>query len=244
MNVQNFAALAVGLAALSPASAGATAIFVANHSFEDQVLTDGGFVNGFPPAGWSSGLAEPSGPLNPLDTEFAGPVPDGQNVMFSATGYDGTPYYSGDVYQNVAASLAANTRYTLTVDVGRSLNADLADFAVELAGGSFLNFATLASGSFDDLAAGQFRTLTVTFDSLAAQDMPLWIRLRTTHNPQQGQTQRIAFFDNVRLDASPLDAAAVPEPSAWAMMILGFAGAGAALRRRHGPLSATASPRG
>jgi hypothetical protein len=38
----------------------------------------------------------------------------------------------------------------------------------------------------------------------------------------------LAKFDNVALSAS----AAVPEPGAWALMILGFAGLGAALRRR------------
>lgn len=232
-----YVALAAGLTLLAAQPAGAAAVFVANHSFEDQVLPDGGYINGYGPAGWSAGLAEPSGPVNPLSTEFNGPVPDGQNVMFSATGYDGTPYYSGDVYQNVTSSLAANTRYTLMVDVGRSNFADLADFAVELAGGSFLNFSTLASGSFDNLASGEFRTLTVTFDSFEAQDVPLWIRLRTSHNPDQGQTQRTAFFDNVRLDASPIAGTAVPEPTTWAMMILGMGGAGAMLRRRRGTIS-------
>lgn len=225
-------AFAAGLLALAAAPAHATAIYVANHSFEDQVLPDGGFINGSGPSGWSAGYAEPSGPLNPLSSDFDGPVPDGQNVMFSATGYDGSPYYSGDVYQTVASSLAANTRYTLMVDVGRSNFSELADFAAELSGGSFVNFSTLASGTFNDLAAGEFRTLTITFDSLEAQDIPLSIRLRTMHNPGQGQTQRVAFFDNVRLDASPIVAGAVPEPATWAMMIVGLGGAGAMLRRR------------
>jgi hypothetical protein len=225
-------AMAAGLLALSAAPAQAAAIFVANHSFEEQVLPDGGHINGYAPAGWASGYAEPSGPVNPLNSDFNGPVPHGQNVMFSATGYDGSPYYSGDVYQNVATRLEANTRYTLMVDVGRSTTSELADFSVELFGGSILDFTTLASGSFDDLASGEFRTLTLTFDSLQAQNLPLWIRLRTIHDPAQGMTQRTAFFDNVRLDASPLVAAAVPEPATWAMMIFGLGGVGAVLRRR------------
>ncbi|MEW5686069.1 MAG: PEPxxWA-CTERM sorting domain-containing protein [Pseudomonadota bacterium] len=238
MRDQICTALVGGLLALGAAPAHAAAIYVANHSFEDQALPEGGFINGFGPSGWSAGYAEPSGPLNPLINEFADPVPDGQNVMFSATGYDGSPYYSGDVYQTVASSLAANTRYTLMVDVGRSNFSDLADFAVELTGGSFLNFSILAAGSFDSLAPGEFRTLTITFDSVEAQDLPLSIRLRTMHDPDQGQGQRLAFFDNVRLDASAINAGAVPEPATWAMMILGFGGMGAVLRRRNDGASA------
>jgi len=40
-----------------------------------------------------------------------------------------------------------------------------------------------------------------------------------------------AHFDNIRVS----DLAAVPEPGTWALMILGFGSAGAALRRRRNP---------
>lgn len=228
-----YVALAAGLALFAAQPAAAASVFVANHSFEAQVLGDGQYQNGSAPTGWSSGYAEPSGPVNPLANEFNGPVPDGQNVMFSATGYDGQPYYQGNVVQQVLDGLTANTRYTLMVDVGRSTQVDLADFAVQLVGGDGLG-SVFASGSFlnDEIAAGDFRTLTLTFDAVAPISGPLGIRLRTFHNPAQGQSQRVAFFDNVRLDASPLAAAAVPEPSSWALMIVGAGLSGAMLRRR------------
>ncbi len=228
-----YVALAAGLALFAAQPAAAASVFVANHSFEAEVLADGQSRNGFAPVGWSSGYAEPSGPFNPLASEFDAPVPDGENVMFSATGYDGSPYYDGDVFQQVLDGVAANTRYTLMVDIGRSLNVDLADFAVQMVGGAGLD-SVFASGSFlaDELGAGQFRTLTLTFDSGAAFDGPFGIRLRTFHNPAQGLGQRVTYFDNVRLDASPLTAAAVPEPSSWALMILGAGFSGAMLRRR------------
>lgn len=223
--------LGLGLSAAQPAAA--AAVFVANHSFEADVLADGQYRVGFAPAGWSSGYAEPSGPQNPLAGDFAS-IPDGENVMFSATGYDGR-YYAGNVYQQVLDGLSANTRYTLMVDVGQSTYADLADFAVQMVGGEGLQ-SVLASGSFlsDQMAPGQFRTLTLVFDTSAAIDGPFGIRLRTFHNPQQGQGQRVAYFDNVRLDASSLTAAAVPEPASWALMIVGFGASGAMLRRRVG----------
>lgn len=235
-----YVALALGLGLFSAQPAGAAAVFVANHSFEDDVLADGQYRVGFPPAGWSSGYSEPSGPQNPLDVDFAG-IPDGQNVMFSATGYDGSPYYQGNVYQQVLDGLTAHTRYTLMVDVGQSNYADFADFAVQMVGGQGLD-QVFASGSFlsDQISPGQFRTLTLVFDTAAAIDGPFGIRLRTFHNPDQGQSQRIAFFDNVRLDASPLATGAVPEPASWALMILGFGASGAMLRRRSALRSADA----
>jgi hypothetical protein len=233
MSNPSYVALAAGLALFAVAQpADAASVFVANHSFEADKLGDGQFRNGYAPSGWSSGYAEPSGPANPLAGDFNEAVPDGENVMFSATGYDGSPYYQGNVFQQVLDGVAANTRYTLMVDIGRATYIDMADFAVQLVGGSDLT-SVFASGSFlsDDIASGEFRTLTLTFDTAAAFDGPFGIRLRTFHNPAQGQGQRVTYFDNVRLDASPLATAAVPEPSSWALMILGAGLSGAALRR-------------
>ncbi|WP_296600686.1 PEPxxWA-CTERM sorting domain-containing protein [Phenylobacterium sp.] len=39
-------------------------------------------------------------------------------------------------------------------------------------------------------------------------------------------------LDNIAFDVRPTGAAAVPEPATWAMMILGFAGVGGAMRRQ------------
>lgn len=51
-----------------------------------------------------------------------------------------------------------------------------------------------------------------------------------------------AFTDGGALVAPPPPTGAVPEPATWAMMILGFAGAGAALRRRRGLVLAGGDP--
>ena len=215
-------------------AASAASIFVANHSFEDQRLSDGGYQVGFGPADWSGGLASPTGPSNPLSGDFLDAVPDGDNVMFSATGYDGS-FYSGSNFQRVADSLMANTRYTLTIEVGRQLGLDLADFAVELTDdASPANSTVYASGTLasDEIDSGRFRTLTFSFDSTTALDKALGIRIRTFYNAQQGTNQRITYFDNVRLDASPIVASAVPEPAQWAFMIGGFGVLGSAARFR------------
>jgi len=52
-----------------------------------------------------------------------------------------------------------------------------------------------------------------------------------------GATGMINDFEHFRIDAAPIPTAAVPEPSTWAMMILGFCGVvvmGARKRRREG----------
>jgi len=48
-----------------------------------------------------------------------------------------------------------------------------------------------------------------------------------------GATGMINDFEHFRIDAAPIPTAAVPEPTTWAMMLIGFAGIGfMALRRR------------
>ncbi len=44
--------------------------------------------------------------------------------------------------------------------------------------------------------------------------------------------------DNVTFDVRKIAVAGVPEPGTWALMILGFGGAGAVLRRRRAPITA------
>jgi hypothetical protein len=48
-----------------------------------------------------------------------------------------------------------------------------------------------------------------------------------------GATGMINDFEHFRIDAAPIPTAAVPEPTTWAMMLIGFAGIGfMAMRRR------------
>ena len=79
-------------------------------------------------------------------------------------------------------------------------------------------------------------TLRSTLDfttSLTAGDHTLSLQATRLFAPAGGV--RSQYFDNVSLDVT----AAVPEPSTWAMMILGFAGVGfMAYRRRKGAMLA------
>ena len=210
----------------------AATIVIKNASFEDQALPDGGFINGFGPKDWSGGLASPTGPLNPLSSTFAS-IPDGENIMFSATGTLGS-VYQGVNYQQISESLAANTLYTLLVDVGHALDADMADFVIEFTDGFGEDSTVFASQTLarDSIAAGSFKTVSLTFDSVLERNSPFGIRFRTFYDPAQGNDQRLTFFDNVRLDASPISAGAVPEPATWTMMIGGFGLVGSGMRRR------------
>ena len=91
--------------------------------------------------------------------------------------------------------------------------------------------------SFDFVGPGTSTTLHNTLDfttNLAAGQHTLQLQATRIFAPGAGVTSQ--YFDNVSLDVE----AAVPEPSTWAMLILGFVGVGfMAYRRRNGaPLAA------
>jgi hypothetical protein len=58
------------------------------------------------------------------------------------------------------------------------------------------------------------------------------VNLRLQFASDHGLVGAGAKFDNLVVSGTPAPVSAAPEPSAWALMILGFMGAGAALRRR------------
>lgn len=68
-----------------------------------------------------------------------------------------------------------------------------------------------------------------TFDFV--EDHPLQNRI-FSRDPTALVGDEQAFGPVTRFDVSPAPVAAVPEPAAWALMILGFGAAGLALRRR------------
>jgi hypothetical protein len=200
---------------------------VENASFEESPLGDGQHITAYVP-GWqafgNTGYQNPSNALFPA-------APDGSHVAWVGTGIIGGSMFEGSLAQTLGESVQANTRYSLSVDVGRRGDGyDLSDFAVELLAGE----TVLGSGSFtnSDVLPGQFQTLKVDYDALAALAGPLTIRFRTFFNPAQGAIYRQVDFDNVRVETTALAVAAVPEPATWAMMLAGFGGVGAVLRRR------------
>lgn len=214
-------AFALLAGAMATGSAQAASVFINNASFEQDALADGGFVIVRSPTGWSSGGN--AGWQNPTSAIFS-TVPDGAQTGFIGGG--GGPS-RGALAQNLGVGVEANSRYTFSVDVGRRPDIPLDEFVVELLSGSTL----LTSGSYTeaDIAPGQFRNLTLTYDAMSALTAPLVIRFQAKGT---SSNYRQVNFDNVKLDYVALDPAAVPEPGTWALMIAGFGGVGAAIRRR------------
>lgn len=196
----------------------AAAVFIKNSSFEQDRLSDGGYIITTSPSGWSSGGN--AGWQNPTSAIFQ-TVPDGVQTGFIGGG--GGPS-RGAMSQILGEGVVANSRYTLSVDVGRRPDILLDDFVVELFSGGTL----LTSGSFTnaDIAAGEFKNLVLTYDSTAALTDPLRILFRATGTSSD---YRQVNFDNIKLDYVTT---AVPEPASWAMMIVGIGMTGSMLRRR------------
>ena len=209
-----------------------------NNVTADGSVLPGAFSVGDPPGGWSAFL--PNGPvpsafigvLNPnAGTFFVGGAPQGNNVLLlyvnSPSG--GAAY---GVQQQLTATLAADTHYSLTVQVGNIASGS---------GGTLLNTGCFGSEGFpgyrvqllagDSLLAednsslspgeGLWALSTVNFASSAAPaqlGLPLAIRLinlngpATVTNPLQNGVE--VDFDDVRLDAMPLTAVPLP-PMTW-----------------------------
>ncbi|PZQ59403.1 MAG: hypothetical protein DI570_16295 [Phenylobacterium zucineum] len=58
------------------------------------------------------------------------------------------------------------------------------------------------------------------------------VNLRIQFASDQGLVGTGVTFDNLVVSGTPISTSAAPEPGVWALMILGFMGAGAMLRRR------------
>jgi hypothetical protein len=150
---------------------------------------------------------------------------------------DGTPGPGGiRTIQNFAFN--AGDLVTLTFDVGGAQRGSVSDnfgagFFVDptLASNITGTGLTSAPGVFfspDQVSqainiagATPFTTSSISFTATGAGSLQLGFRSLSADNVGP-------LLDNVRLDVT----AAVPEPSTWALMLLGFGFVGAALRRR------------
>ena len=220
-------AVATGIAlslviAVDAPRAGAVTLAISNPGFEDPVLPDGGFTTNVLP-GWQ--LYDPSGlvlldatatdssfgAFNPTGTGAytSDRVPEGNNDAFIYLTQNPGSGVAG-ISQTLSSNLIADTKYTLSVDVGNPI--DYANFGLTgfpgyrvqlLAGGNVL---AQDNNSFNP-TEGTFATSTVSYIALASDPNignPLEIRLL---NSLQGNGREVDF-DNVRLDI-----AAVPEPA-------------------------------
>jgi len=234
-------------AALLPAGANAATLVLQNADFEANALADGVFrdtaTQGGAPSGWF-GAGAYTGTWNPLASAYSDHAAHGvvatvsgsaTNFPFSAT--TGIRQTVGGGYK-----IQANTRYTLTVDIGNRADYNPGPWGYAfglIAGDSLANtpgdfmLASLSGANGPDgqpIPEGQFRTLTLVFETGA--DTPGIGQALTVGFGGYG-TAYGAEFDNFHLDATAIETAPVPEPGTWALMIMGFGLAGGALRRRN-----------
>lgn len=148
-------------------------------------------------------------------------APNGNQVAYSN---------GGEISQILAASLSANTKYTLTLSVGNRLDAPLREYSVALLAGT----STLAAAGISEVSpsSGTFEDLSFSYTSSDSNPLigqNLGINILTQEGPftKFGQVN----FDNIRLTAIPKDVTAVPEPSTilGSLFMIGF---GICLKRK------------
>ena len=172
-------------------SANAATINVVNPSFEDPVLASGASQQGSI-TGWD--VTPGSGIVN-IGTSAT----EGSQAAFGAP---------GQLSQTLAATLQANTRYTLQVDVGDLGSNDFDGYRITLsAGGSAI---TDDSSSLDP--QGGFLTSVRSYDALPGDPF-----IGGTLSVFIQGTSENTLFDNVRLTTAP-----IPEPQTYALMLAGL----------------------
>jgi hypothetical protein len=210
-----------------------------------EVITNGDFQSGL--TGWTSYTtangtiaATPSmpgapQPQNASVVAFNVTGSGASNALFLNAGKINPPY-------NSAPGAGGGVLQTFTTTGGMAtFSADIAAFTRVNGLTAFGLMSVLLDGvvldSFDFVGPGTSTTLRNTLDfttNLTAGQHTIQLQATRIFAPGAGVTSQ--YFDNVSLDVE----AAVPEPSTWAMLILGFVGVGfMAYRRRNGaPLAA------
>jgi hypothetical protein len=181
-----------------------------------SIFSTGGTVDG-----WSvftnSDASAATGAFDPnlSGTNWTSKWWDGNNVAYVQTNQQGN---NVDLFQ-ILGPLANNTTYTLTVDVGRRGFTPVFNYAIGL--GPDTPPPSLALANSLHLAPNSFGTDSVSFTTgpnAASTGKHLEIVLATVGG--DGFTE--AFFDNVRVDATP----AVPEPRMAGLVLASCLGAG------------------
>jgi hypothetical protein len=210
-----------------------------------EVITNGNFQSGL--TGWTS-YTTANGTIAATPSMPGAPQPQNASVVsFDVTGSGASnalflnagkinPVYGS------APGEGGGVSQTFTTTGGlATFSADIAAFTRVNGLTAFGLMSVLLDGvvldSFDFVGPGTSTTLHNTLDfttNLTAGQHILQLQATRIFAPGAGVTSQ--YFDNVSLDVE----AAVPEPSTWAMLILGFVGVGfMAYRRRNGaPLAA------
>jgi hypothetical protein len=200
------------------------------------IVTNGDFERGL--SGWTvnAGL-DPTHPPIVIGYNNTNGFPNGaygESVPTPVNGLTSGAYFSADASaQSISQSLAltANTGYTLDFDVYAPQNGRNNPFDASLF--ASLNGTPISAVlSADSLTRGWFHySTTFTSNNAASNNFAL-------NFLGGGNTAADFVVDNV----SVANVAAAPEPSTWAMMLLGFVGVGVvAYRKRKNRFALTAS---
>jgi hypothetical protein len=195
-------------------SASAELLSVANASFEDPVLEEDTWTDGYIPSWTISGTVETAGVFRPGPAFFPGGVPDGVNTAYSN---------GKSISQILQDVLTADMEYTLQVDLGKH-QLDLPAYKVQLYAGNLLLAEDNNSLAPTD---GQFLTATLSYTALSGNsNLGAALEIRLVDASGISWTQ--INWDNVRLDAT-----AVPEPSTITLFTMaGLIGGFVAWRKR------------
>lgn len=232
------AAIAAGVAAAA-GSASATEL-LANGNFDQG---NSGFysqyayapLNGTQANLWPEGTYDVS--TNPnadhsLFSSFADhtPSPDGGMMMVvnGSSQADSVVWSEGDIGGGQPLIGAANTSYAFSFWVASVYPASPADLQLWVNGAKVGGVTFQAAGG--EQALGQWQQFT--YSGVTGANGLTSISLSNNNLEPSG--------NDFALDDMSLQGVAVPEPTSWALMLLGFAGMGAMLRNRRRPVAVTA----
>lgn len=176
----------------------------------------------------------------------ASPVPAAPvDVSFTTSGSSGNWTYDFSVTNNIGG---ANSIYFFGVQVGQTnvtgspagwgFSSDNTPWANSPLGGSSTIYDNTWCCTFNGILNGQTLTgFEVTVNSGTALSSIRWFAFALGDNDTNSDGH---FYSNFNPGFEGVSVSAVPEPSTWAMMILGFAGVGfvAFRRRSHSALNA------
>lgn len=203
----------------------AAALLMSTTASAANVLVNGDFETG-DLTGWSPSImsngAYAAGPsVVPYDVSGAGVSNAGYMIAGQHTYEPGEYIGSGGGFEQ-EVNLAAGM-HTFSVDVALFNPSDT--YANAAGDRFFVGLGNLVLGEVYAPALQPLETwrATLQFDFMAVGgNNILYLAMQRPYLPWTAQ-----YFDNAVLEVS-----AVPEPSAWVMMILGLGGVGAVLRRR------------
>jgi hypothetical protein len=219
--------------------AAAVAVSIAGAAQAGPVLVNGNFQNGL--TGWTS-YTTANGTIAESPSTPGAPQPQAASVVsfdVKGTGASNALFLNAGKVNGPYNSLpgeggGVSQVFTLATAGYASFTADIAALYTRTSGGLGIGVLSVLidgvvydSHDFGDVPGGTI-TLRSTLGfttTLAAGEHTLSLLATRQFAPARGVTSQ--YFDNVSLDVT-----AVPEPTTWAMMIVGFGMTGASLRYR------------